>query len=223
MTGRFFREAIHWEDYRAVLDVRPPPGIAPPEPRYNIPPMSWVPVIREREFNAGGLEVALKLWSLVPQWWHRPLGEKKWSSFTAQCETIDESPTFRGAFRYRRCLVPASGFFVWSGAQGRKTPYAIALNDTPWFCFAGVWERAMIDGSEFDTFAILTTAANDLMSAHGARMPVILRPEDYGTWLDTKAPEQPLFDPFPSIEMHEWPVGDAVGNVRNQGPELLER
>lgn len=137
MTGRFFRGPIGWDAYRAVLDLRMPPGIEPPEPRYNIPPMSWVPVIRPREFGADGLEMPLKLWSLVPQWWNKPLREKTWSSFAAQWETAEDSPTFRGAFRYRRCLVPASGFFVWSGPEGRRTPFAVGMREADWFCFAG--------------------------------------------------------------------------------------
>jgi putative SOS response-associated peptidase YedK len=224
MTGRFFRGPISWDDYNNRLDVIPPEGIEPPEPRYNIPPMSWVPVIRPRLFHQPGHEVALMLWSLVPMWWTKPLSEKKWTSFTAQCEGIDDSPTFRGAFRYRRCLVPASGFFQWSGEKGKRIPFAIGLNDQPWICFAGIWETWGHDGGEIDTFAILTTSANSLTGAHGTRMPVILKPEDYAAWLAPPSPKMArLFTPFPAEEMEEWPVNEAVGNIRNQGPELIAR
>jgi len=198
MTGRFFRREIGWEGYRAWIDVVPPEGIEPPEPRYNIPPMSWVPIIRPRLFNQPGHEVALMLWSLIPMWWTKPLTEKKWTSFTAQCEDIDDSPTFRGAFRYRRCLVPV--------------------------CFAGIWETWGHDGGEIDTFAILTTSANALTGAHSSRMPVILRPEDYTAWLAPPTPKTArLLHPFPAGEMEEWPVSEAVGNIRNQSPELIAR
>lgn len=224
MTGRFFRGPISWDDYSAQLDVIPPPGIDPPEPRYNIPPMSWVPVIRPCLFREPGYEVALMLWSLVPMWWTQSLSEKKWTSFTAQCETIEDSPTFRGAYRYRRCLVPASGFFVWSGAEGRRIPFAIGLRETPWFAFAGIWETWGHDGGEIDTFAILTTRANDLVGAHATRMPVILRPEDHAAWLDPQAKgTSRLFTPFPTGEMEEWPAAPEVGNIRNQGPDLIAR
>ena len=224
MTARFFRCPISWDDYRARVDLRPPPGIEPPEPRYNIPPMSWVPVIRPRLFGAPGLELALMLWSLVPMWWRQPLAEKKWSSFNAQSEEIGDSPTFRGAFRHRRCLVPASGFFQWSGEGGKRVPFAIGLRETPWFCFAGVWETWGHDGGEIDTFAILTTSANELTAAHSLRMPVILRPGDEAAWLAPLSTETGrLFHSFPADVMEEWPVTVEVGNIRNQGPHLIER
>ena len=224
MTGRFFRGPISWDAYRADLDVIPLEGIEPPEPRYNIPPMSWVPVIRPRLFHEPGLEVALMLWSLVPMWWNKPLSEKKWTSFTAQSETIDEAPTFRGAYRYRRCLIPASGFFQWSGERGKRIPFAIGLTDTPWFCFAGIWETWGHDGGEIDTFAILTTRANDLVGAHSSRMPVILRPHDYWTWLDPPGKKtERLFRPFPAEDMEEWPAAIEVGNTSSQGPHLIAR
>ena len=224
MSGRYFRGPIGWEEYRAVLDLRPPPGIEPPEPRWNIPPMSLAPVIHPAEFGGPGLEMPLMLWSLVPGWWNRPLSEKKWSSFNAQCETITDAPAFRGAFRYRRCLVPASGWFVWTGPESRRTPMAMGLRETPWFCFAGIWDRYACDGSELDTFAILTTSANGLVAAHSLRMPVVLRPEDYESWLDPAArlPAH-VFDPFDAAAMEEWPADPAIGNVRNQGPELVKR
>jgi len=191
VTGRFFRGPIPWDAYGEHLEFVPPDGIEPPEPRYNIPPMSWVP---------------------------------KWTSFTAQSETIDEAPTFRGAYRYRRCLIPASGYFVWSGETSKRIPTAIGVTEQPWFCFAGVWETWGHDGGEIDTFAILTTKANDLVGAYSTRMPVILRPRDYITWLDPPGKNtKRLFRPFPAEDMEEWPVDPAVGNVSNQGSELIAR
>ena len=224
MTARFFRRPIPWQDLTAAAGVVPPPGIDPPEPRYNIPPMSWVPVIRPRPFGEPGRELALMLWSLVPMWWTKPLSEKNWTSFNARSEDIEDSPTFRGAYRYRRCLVPASGFFVWTGERGKRVPLAIGLRDTPWLAFAGIWETWGHDGGEIDTFAILTTSANDLVAAHSTRMPVILRPGDYDTWLSPPpAKTVHLLKPYPAPEMEEWPVDPSVGNVRNQDAQLIER
>lgn len=109
------------------------------------------------------------------------------------------------------------------GPAGTEDPYAIGLRNRRWFCFAGLWDRAMIDGSELDSFTILTTKPNDLMAGLHTRMPVIVDPKDYDRWLTAPAKTvQDLFEPFPTDAMHAWPVGPAVGNVRNQGPELIE-
>lgn len=224
MTSRFFRHDIGWESYAQATGLVPPPGIDPPEPKANIAPGSWLPVIRRAPYGPRAPEMALMLWGLVPSWWSQPLSEKRWSSFNARAEEIDEAPSFRGAFRYRRCLVPASGFLVWSGAEGRRLPFAIGLIDRPWFCFAGIWECWGHDGSEIDTLAILTVPANDLVAAHSSRMPLILPPRQHDRWLDS-GPEAAtrLCQPYRADEMEEWPVDPAIGDTRNQEASLLSR
>ncbi len=222
MTGRLFRGPVSWDDYTDALDLRPPPGVAPPPPQFNIAPNTLVPVIRPREHGAPGLEVMLKLWGLIPAWWNKPLSEKKWTSHTARCEEIDESAAFRGAFRYRRCLVPVSGFYLWSGEPGRKVAFSIGVRDAPWFCLAGVWERWGYDGAEYDTFAVLSTEANALVSAHSSRMPVIIRPGAYKRWLDvSQRSVERMFEPLPAEDMIEWPAGEGVGNMRNQHMDVM--
>jgi len=130
---------------------------------------------------------------------------------------------FRGAFRHRRCLVPASGYYLWVGASGAKTPFAIALKHQSWFCFAGLWDRAWIDGSPVDTFVILTTKPNDAIAGLHHRMPVILDRSDYQAWLDPSySIVQRLFNPYPADAMKVWCVSEAVGNVRNQGRQLIK-
>ncbi|MEZ5953267.1 MAG: SOS response-associated peptidase [Hyphomonas sp.] len=227
MCGRFFREEVSWAEYHAALSTYIIEGVGPPEAAYNIAPTQYVPIVRlapEGEaVPAGTREFAPAMWGLVPSWWHKPLKEKKFSTFNARAEGLEESNTFRGAFRHRRCLVPASGFYEWTGPAGRKTPYAIGLRNRRWFCFAGLWDRAMIDGSELDSFTILTTKPNDLMAGLHTRMPVILDPKDYDRWLMAPSKQvHDLFEPFPTDAMHAWPVGPAVGNVRNQGRQLIE-
>ena len=111
----------------------------------------------------------------------------------------------------------------WTGRPGAKTPFAIALRNRRHFCFAGLYDVAHIDGSELHSFTILTTQANDATAGIHSRMPVILHPADFDRWLDTdnrKVDE--LFEPFPSADMHVWPVGAEVGNVRNNYPGLIE-
>jgi putative SOS response-associated peptidase YedK len=104
-----------------------------------------------------------------------------------------------------------------------KTPFAFKLKNRRWFCVAGLWDAALIDGSEIQTFTILTTKPNDFTAGIHDRMPVILSPENYGWWLDpAKGDPTPLFEPFPNEDMTAWPIGNAVGNVRNNYPALLE-
>lgn len=232
MCGRFFRHGVTWEEYHDMLNLIRPAmggGVEPPEPAYNVAPTQIAPIVRlipegdGPPDQTGQREMAPAMWGLVPSCWNKPLKEKKFSTFNARAEGISTSNTFRGAFRHKRCLIPVSGFYEWTGPKGKKQPFAIGLRNRRWFCFAGLWDRAMIDGSEIDSFTILTTTPNDLMAGLHTRMPVILDPADYGLWLDASNRDvEDLYAPFPSADMHAWPVGAAVGNVRNQGPDLIE-
>jgi len=222
MTSRFFRRAITWSDYRAVIDLVPPPGVEPPEADYNIPPGTHVPILRrapEGEYAPRhAIQVAPAYWGLVPVWWKQPLSEKKFATFNARAETLADSATFSGAFRHGRCLVPASGFYAWS----EGVPFAFKLTSGTWCCFAGLWSRAMIDGSEFDTFAIVTCEPNLTVAGIATSMPVILDPKDHLRWLDTNTPAPAaLLKPCPSSWLSAAPASPAVGNVRNGGEALL--
>ena len=222
MTARFFRRAISWADYRAAIALVAPPGVEAPEEAYNIPPGTHVPILRrapEGEYAPRhAIQIAPAYWGLVPVWWKQPLSEKKFASFNARAEGIESSNTFSGAFRQNRCLVPASGFYAWSDG----VPFAFAPPSGGWLCFAGLWSRAMIDGSEFDTFAIITCEPNLAVAGIATSMPVILAPKDYTRWLDTRERDpQALLKPCPSDWLRAWPANPAVGNVRNQGEELL--
>ena len=223
MCGRFYRHEVSWADYRAALELIPPDGVEPPEPRYNVAPMSFAPIIIPRQFGQSGFELTLAQWSLVPTWWKKPLSEKKFTTFNARSETVNESNTFKGSFRHHRCIIPMSGYYEWSGTKGSKIPFAISLRNRRWFACAGLWNRVMIEGSELDTFTILTCEPNDATAGIHSRMPVILDPLDYEDWM--LADYRDVYDlmrPFPSADMHAWPVRSDVGNVRNQGPELIE-
>lgn len=178
MCSRFFRHEVSWEEYRDALSIIAPPGVEPPEATYNAAPMSVQPIVRlapERQHR----ELAPCHWGLVPSWWTKPLSEKRFTSFNADCETVHEKPVFRGAFRHRRCLIPVSGYYAWTGTAGRKTPFAISLRNRRWFCLAGLWDSALIDGSEIHTFTVLTTQPNDVTAGLYHRMPVILHRQDY--------------------------------------------
>ncbi|MFT3725873.1 MAG: SOS response-associated peptidase [Hyphomonadaceae bacterium] len=222
MTSRFFRRAISWADYRAAIDLVAPPHVDAPEPEYNIAPGGFAPILRrapEGEYAPRhAIQIAPAYWGLVPVWWKQPLSEKKFSTFNARAADIETSNTFSGAFRQGRCLVPASGFYAWTSG----TPFAFALRSGAWFCFAGLWSRAMIDGSEFDTFAIVTTEPNLAVAGLSSSMPVILSPQHYARWLDPHDRDpHALLMPCPADDLRAWPANPAVGNVRNQGEALL--
>ncbi|MEM6901216.1 MAG: SOS response-associated peptidase [Pseudomonadota bacterium] len=227
MCGRFFRHDVSWKEYWTGLRLIVPDDVDPPLAAYNIAPTQIAPIIRRPAEDEGGSDDDLVLeparWGLVPTWWSKPLKDIKWGTFNARSETAAEKPFFRGAYRHGRCLVPMSGFYEWRKLGPKeKQPYAIGLGNVRWFCCAGLWSRAMIDGSELDTFTILTTSSNDLMADLHNRMPVILSPEQYGHWLDTELDATSLFEPFPAEAMQAWKVDKAVGNVRNQGAHLAQ-
>lgn len=185
--------------------------------------MTYAPVIKPREHGEAGYEMVPAMWSLVPSWWKKPLSEKKFSTFNARAETINEAATFKGSFRHHRCIIPMSGYYEWSGPKGDKTPFAITVRNRRWFACAGLWNRAMIDGSEIDTFTLITTEPNDATAGIHTRMPVILDPMDYQAWM--RADYRDVFDlmrPCPAEIIDAWPVRPEVGNVRNQGPQLIE-
>jgi putative SOS response-associated peptidase YedK len=222
MCGRFFRHGVTWEEYHDALGLVPPDGVDPPEPTYNAAPTTLQPVFRLARDKIH-TEVLPARWGLIPSWWTKPIQQIKFTSINAQSETVNEKPVFRGAFRHRRCLVPVSGYYEWS-VQGRaKTPFAFGLKNRRWFCLAGLWDTALIDGSEIDSFTILTTRPNEFTAGIHDRMPVILAPEDYALWLDpARGDPSRLFAPYPSDPMQTWIVGPAVGNVRNNYPGLID-
>ncbi|MBI1340068.1 SOS response-associated peptidase [bacterium] len=229
MTGRFFRREIPWAEYTAATGLVPPAGVGPPEAQWNIAPTQAAPVFRRSwpgvytgEYApSGALSVTPAFWGLVPTWWTKPLKEKTFTSFTARAETAATSTAFSGAYRHGRCLVPASGYYVWAGAKGRATPFAVTLRERDWFCFAGLWARPMIEGSELDTFAIVTTEANDMLAGLATSMPVILDEAGVRRWLDgSEAQVAAVLKPYPEDEMQMRPAHPSVGDVRNHGPEL---
>jgi len=206
------------ERFSASIDEMP----ADFGPRYNAAPMQMLPVVRQRP---GGERVAhLLRWGLLPGWAKDPGIATR--LINARAETLAEKPAFRAAYRARRCIVPASGFYEWKAVPGGKQPYYIQPANDELFGLAGLWERwTRPEGTPIDTFTVITTAANATMQALHERMPVILQPADYGPWLsrDT-APERlgQLLAPCPDGMLSMHPVSKAVGNVRNEGARLIE-
>ena len=191
--------------------------------RYNIAPSQDAPIVR---CGADGeRELISARWGLLPSWVKEP--GKLAQPINAKLETAGEKPMFRHAFKRSRALVPASGFYEWVPVAGYKQPYFIRpVGGEALFGFGGLLEHWEGPEGPVLTFAILTTAANDLMRPIHDRMPVIVRPADYAAWLDPGVTDaqvvRELAGDYPSAGMEAYLVGRAVGNPRAQGARLVE-
>jgi len=192
-------------------------------PSYNVAPTDFQPIVRlDRD---GQRELTVMRWGLVPYW--AKDSKIGFSTINAKSETVSTSPTFREAMKRRRCLVPAEWFYEWQETDAKaKQPYAIAMRDDSLFAFAGLWEmwKDRAKDQVLETYTILTTDPNELLEPIHNRMPVILAPRDYQRWLEPGEPTHlptDLLRPYPAEEMKAWKVGGAVGNVRNNAPELI--
>ncbi|NJL64972.1 MAG: SOS response-associated peptidase [Methylacidiphilales bacterium] len=206
--------------YFKIQDIS---SLKPQYTRYNIAPTQTVlAVSQNQETNQRSLQQFR--WGLIPSWAKdASMGAKL---INARAETVAEKPSFRAAFKRRRCLVVADGFYEWQRIEGKKQPYYFQLQDKQPFAFAGLWEQWQPpEGEEIDSCAILTTNANELMEPIHARIPVILQPEDYDLWLDVQVqdPEmlKPLLQSFPADAMTAYPVITVVNNARNNTPECI--
>lgn len=193
-------------------------------PRWNLAPgQEALAVLAGREGRRG---VMLR-WGLVPRW--AADQAKGYKMINARAEGLLERPTFRDAFRRRRCLVPADGFYEWARQGKKKTsPWRYTLAGGGLFAFAGLYEiwRDQAGGAELATFAIVTTEANALVGRVHQRMPVILAPGAEAAWLDPAAELNPggllhLLGPYPAEGMAAAPVSDKVNSPANEGPELI--
>jgi len=147
---------------------------------------------------AAGLEGAMARWDLVPHFWKQPIKAKPFLATNARSETVATTGAFKAAFARRRCLVPADGFFEWTGPKAAKTKWLFTVSGQPWFCFAGLWDHAETADGPVDSFTILTTAAGADMAAYHNRQPVILPRDRWMDWLDLAADPTPLFAAGPA-------------------------
>lgn len=195
--------------------------IDPLPARYNIAPGQ--PVIIVRPATGAGFEAVLATWGLVPAWSKEP--KVGYSTINARAENVARSPAFRGAYRQRRCLVPADGFYEWQAVPGQKLkqPYFIRMADDAPFAFAGLWERWQGEGKVLESCTILTTEANPLVATIHSRMPVILAPQDYRDWMQRGADAAgALLKPYPAGKMTAHRVGTRVNSPRNDDEQCLQ-
>jgi putative SOS response-associated peptidase YedK len=190
-------------------------------PRYNIAPTQAVPVIRQHP-SEPSRHLSLMRWGLIPSWSKDSSGAAK--MINARSETAHTLPAFRDATKYRRCLVPADGFYEWTRSGNSKQPYCFEVNEGKLFAFAGLWEGWKdASGDWIKTCTILTTTANAVTSAVHDRMPVILEPGDYDLWLDPGMKDSTavseLLKPFDAQGMRCYHVSNRVNNVQNDDDE----
>ncbi|HSV75263.1 MAG TPA: SOS response-associated peptidase [Chthonomonadales bacterium] len=218
MCGRFVL-SVSADEVASAFQVAMPIPIAP---RYNIAPSQAVLCVREPV--SGRREAAPLQWGLVPGWSRDPtIGSRL---INARAETAAEKPSFRGALRYRRCLVPSNGYFEWKPVPGgRKQPHLFRMRDGEVFGIAGLWEQWEGPDGYLETLAILTTDANELTRPIHNRMPVIVPRAGHALWLDPTvragADVLSLLRPYPSQAMTAHPVGYGVNSPANDSPDLV--
>lgn len=223
MCGRFALISATEEVADALgVDQATIADIPPAVPRYNIAPTQ--PVLAAYLDEIGQRRLTFFQWGLVPSWSKDvTIGSRL---INARSETVTEKPSFRNAFKRRRCLIPADGFYEWQKVNGGKQPLYIHGADGRPLALAGLWEVWQEpEGTRLQTCTILTTTPNELMSPIHDRMPVILEPEDFGMWLEPSAhPDESLhlLRPYPAAKMKVYPVSTAVNNPRNDTAECIQ-
>ena len=228
MCGRYTLRTAP-QEIATQFELFAPPPIGP---RYNIAPSQQIGAVTAQIDAAGRTLRHWRefSWGLLPGWAESSVGTQR--PINARSETAASKPTFREAFRRRRCLIPADGFYEWQASGREKQPFFFSLRDQPLFAFAGLyehWESAQNkEAAEvIDSCTILTTEANELMREFHDRMPVILEPRDYGAWLDPTCEDADaaaaLCRSLPSERMQHWAVSPRVNSPRRDDVECLRR
>lgn len=219
MCGRFAQRT----DAKGLAKAFKVSEVPDVKPRYNIAPTQDILAVYE---SADGREMIYYKWGLIPSWAKdASMGARL---INARSETVREKPAFREAFKKRRCIIPADGFYEWRRKEGQKQPFFFRMREESPFGFAGLWDRWEGEsGQVINSCTILTTEANEALRPVHDRMPVILHPEEYSLWLEADARERAslaeLLRPYPAEEMVGYPVSTSINSPRNQGAELIEQ
>lgn len=217
MCGRFYLDVQH-DELMSHFGFTSIPDLVP---RYNIAPSQDIAAVLVDDHRR---ELKMLHWGLIPFW----AKDKKIGTRTinARAETADTKPSFRAAFKYRRCLIPASGFFEWKTEKGVKQFFCIHPKKAPLFAFAGLYEHwDNKAGETIDSCTILVTDANKVIRPVHDRMPVILSPVNYASWLDPDSNDpsmiKPLLRTAPEEDVELYPVSRRVSTPRNDDPECI--
>jgi putative SOS response-associated peptidase YedK len=219
MCGRFVQMSPP-EVYAGLFGAEPLQHLTP---RYNIAPSQ--PVLAVRSGSAGVAELVLLRWGLVPHWSKGP--DNRFSMINARAETVHEKPAYRGPFRYRRCLIPAEGFYEWKPSADGKQPYFIhGANQAP-FAMAGLWDHWQdAAGNELESCSIIVTDADPALASIHDRMPLILAPEQYHAWLDPANQDgtalRELLRSSAALKLEFQPVSKRLNSPANDDPALID-
>ena len=219
MCGRFTVQ-LSPDEIGNLYDAAQPTLPLDLPPRYNGAPTQDFAACRLD--TAGRRVIAMLRWGLVPPWAKDAgIGSRM---INARAETLHDKPAYRAAFRARRCLVPASGWFEWQGSRGAKQPWYIALGDGSPLSFAALWERWDRSGDLLETFTIITTEACDSLADIHHRQPAIIHPDRFGDWLDPTSPSMQLLDvvrkPYTG-PFEKRPVSTRVNSASNNDAAIL--
>jgi putative SOS response-associated peptidase YedK len=184
-------------------------------PRYNIAPSQQILAIAQKE---AARSLLMMKWGLVPNW-VKSLDSWKSNLINARAETVMEKPSFRGAFKHRPCLIPVSGFYEWTKD---KQPYYFQVQERQLFALAGLWESWSHGEDELITCTIITTKANAEAAKVHHRMPVIIQPQDYDSWLGELYNRKQLLAALPYVDLNLYPVSKKVNSPKNDTSECIK-
>lgn len=209
MCGRF-TQCYSWEEVHRFLNVLLPSAAPNLRPRYNIAPTTMIDVVVDR---GKGRELIQMRWGLIPAWWNKSAKEVG-ATFNARGEDIASKPMFRSSFRQRRCIIPASGFYEWTGPKTDRQPHYFTAANGRILGFAGLWERWKdpASGEDILSCSIVTIGASEWMGSYHNRMPAVLDERDFDAWLlGTAGPE--VLRPAPDDLLKEHPVSTRVNKT----------
>lgn len=218
MCGRFTLRTPA-KEIASLFDLGDTPDL---RPRYNIAPSQEIAAVRSTP--ARQRELAMLRWGLIPFW--ADDSKTGYRMINARAETVASKPAFRSAFKKRRCLIVADGYFEWQKTDSKKQPHLIHMKDDSPFAFAGLWEHWQGENEEIESCTIIVTEANDVLKPIHDRMPVIVSPGDYDRWLDpeteTKALES-LLKPYRGDDLERYPVSTIVNSPKNDSENCVQR
>jgi putative SOS response-associated peptidase YedK len=218
MCGRFTRQYTWrevWELYQLTTSA------SNVQPRYNICPTTTVDTVVDHQL------VPMR-WGLIPSWWSKPMKEFKLATFNARAETVAEKPMFRSAFKKKRCLIPASGYYEWRNTQEGKQPYYFTRRDGQVMTIAGLWDEwtGIESGKTIKSCSMLITSPNKFVAEIHDRMPVILEAKDFERWERGESKDAAaLMKPAGEKVMQKWSVSRRVNSSRADGNDatLIEK